>query len=115
MGTYAKPTPATTGSRATIFAIVNRVPRSNADVKIVKKGVEARTTWWNWIVSKGRCLAAEIRTGTVTSWREILETAMLMVYRTEKAQSIKFSLCVKRAGVCSSAGTKRKRCEETHK
>lgn len=53
METYAKPTPATTGSRATIFAIVNRVPRSNADVKIVKKGVEARTTWWNWIVSKG--------------------------------------------------------------
>jgi hypothetical protein len=45
------------------------------------------------LVLKGRGL-----TGTVTSWREMLLTAMLMVYSTEKAARMTFSRCVRRAG-----------------
>lgn len=54
------------------------------EMKIVKSGVDARTTWWN---------------GTVTSWRLMLLTAMLMVYSTEKAPRVIFSFRVSLAGV----------------
>jgi hypothetical protein len=54
-----------------------------AEMRMVKIGVEARTTWWN---------------GTVTSWSEMLLTAMLIVYRTENAARTRDSFCVRRAG-----------------
>lgn len=66
------------------FIILKRERKKMVEMKIVKSGVDARTTWWN---------------GTVTSWRLILLTAMLIVYKTEKAARMIFSFCVSLAGV----------------
>lgn len=45
--TYANPTPATTGSKEISFIMLKRVRRMTVAIMIVKRGVEARTTWWN--------------------------------------------------------------------
>jgi hypothetical protein len=46
--TYAKPTPATTGRSETSFIIEKRVRRRSVEIIMVNKGVDARTTWWNF-------------------------------------------------------------------
>lgn len=66
------------------FIILKRERKKMVEMKIVKSGVDARTTWWN---------------GTVTSWRLILLTAMLIVYKTENAARMIFSFGVSLAGV----------------
>jgi len=45
--TYAKPTPAITGMRDVSFARLLCLPRRTAERKMVNKGADARTTWWN--------------------------------------------------------------------
>jgi hypothetical protein len=53
-------------------------------------------------------------TGTVTSWSEMLLTAMLIVYNTEKAPRMRFSLDVKRAGTCTSQRCTTRQDRSTH-
>jgi len=48
---YANPTPATTGSSEISFIALNLARRRTVAIRMVNKGVEARTTWWNWAVS----------------------------------------------------------------
>lgn len=43
--TYAKPTPAITGSRLRSFRVDVRCPSKALEIKMVKRGVAARTTW----------------------------------------------------------------------
>jgi len=46
--THASATPMMTGMSDNIFDKLHDTPNNDADSKIVKIGVEARTTWWNW-------------------------------------------------------------------
>ena len=64
--THAKPTPATTGMRANNFCRVHRFPRRMTENIIVKNGVEARTTWWNF---EQEALSVKIEPeGHMTHW-----------------------------------------------
>ena len=45
---HAKPTPATTGSSEMSFMAENRVRKTTVEMIMVKSGVDARTTWWNY-------------------------------------------------------------------
>ncbi len=50
--THAKPTPAITGSKLTSFRLLHLARKKMVVRKMVKRGVEARTTWWNWRIRK---------------------------------------------------------------
>jgi hypothetical protein len=45
---YANPTPAMTGIKLISFKALNLPLKKTLEIKIVNKGVEARTTWWNY-------------------------------------------------------------------
>jgi hypothetical protein len=48
VATDARATPSITGMRLSILRVVNLLPNIMEDNIIVKIGVAARTTWWNW-------------------------------------------------------------------
>lgn len=66
---------------------------------MVKNGVEARTTWWNFgrkLVSKNRTTLSHTGlTGTVTSLSEALLTTMFRVYRMLNRNSTSSSLALR--------------------
>ena len=47
--THASATPSMTGTKDKSFSGLLDTPNNEADNAIVNIGVEARTTWWNWI------------------------------------------------------------------
>jgi hypothetical protein len=92
-----------TGTRDRIFAELLDTPNSEVDNAIVKIGVEALTTWWNWEHHsyQGPIVFHNVRTGTVTRCNDMLLTTIFTAYKTLKATRATVSL------VPSCAGTNR--------